>query len=188
MTQLPINTKRLYLRSLDYNDIEDILDILAHPSVARILSMKKDESTVREYIEKQNSYQPFQEGKYYDLAVEYKEEKKVIGLIGIQCKPHYQGAIGWAIGINYQGKEFALEGASALMTYAFNELGLHRIYAITSNVNIPSWKLMERLGMRKEAHLRENELRDGQWIDQFIYAILVSEWFEQEQLKKQKKK
>lgn len=176
MAQLPIATKRLSLRCLDYNDIQDILDILAHPSIARILNMKMDESSVREYIDKQNSYQPFQEGKYYDLVVEYKEEGKVIGLIGIQCKPHHQGAIGWAIGINYQGSGFALEGASALISYAFSKLGLHRIYAVTSNINTPSWKLMERLGMRKEAHFRETEWREGKWIDQFIYAILSTEW------------
>ena len=184
MAQLPILTPRLCLRNLNHKDIPDILDILTHPSVARILTMKADELSVKEYIDKQNSYLPFQEEKYYDLAVEYKEEGKVIGLIGILCKPHHQGAVGWSIGMDYQRKGFALEGARALMTFAFRTLGLHRIYAITSNINTPSWKLMERLGMRREAHLRETELRDGQWIDQFIYAILKNEWQVKDQPKK----
>jgi RimJ/RimL family protein N-acetyltransferase len=62
------------------------------------------------------------------------------------------------------------------MAYGFTSLGLHRISADTTSPNVASWRLMERLGMRREAHLREAEFRDGEWIDYFIYAILVHEW------------
>ena len=70
----------------------------------------------------------------------------------------------------------AQEDARALIGVGFCELGLHRIYAKTSNVNPASWRVMERLGMRREARLREAEFRDGAWIDGLIYAILADEW------------
>ncbi len=173
---LPIGTSRLLLRNLEHIDLHDILDILAHPSVARVANVKADDSLIKAYIDKQCGYQPFQEGKYYDLAVEHRTEAKVIGLIGMLCEPHQQGAIGWVLGFEYRGNGYAFEGAEALIGYAFSNLRLHRIYAKTNIINIPLWKLMERLGMRREAHLRETEIRDDQWIDMLIYAIFTDEW------------
>ena len=89
----------------------------------------------------------------------------MIGLIGLMCEDHHQGAIGWGLGIDYRGAGYATEGAKALMRAGFSELGLHRIHAQTSHVNRGSWRVMERLGMRKEAHFREAEFREGAWID-----------------------
>lgn len=60
--------------------------------------------------------------------------------------------------------------------YGFATLGLHRIYATTSNINSSSWRVMERLGMRREARMREAEFRDGEWIDVLIYGLLDKEW------------
>jgi len=182
---LPIFTERLILRSLTYNDIQDIIEIVSHPSVARITTnIKANESEVRKYIDKQKSYQPFEKDKYYDLAIERKEDGKVVGLLGLMCEDHKQGLIGWALGVDYRGNGYATEGARALMMYGFSELNLHRIYAKTSSINTASWKVMERVGMRKEAHFREAEFRDGQWIDVLVYAILADEWPSQDTVHK----
>lgn len=174
---LPIVTDRLVLRNFTYDDIQDIIEIVSHPSVARItVNIEANESKVRQYIDKQNSCQPFAKSKYYDLAIERKADGKVIGLVGLMCKDHKQALIGWALGIDYRGNGYATEAARALIAYGFSQLGLHRIYAKTSNINTPSWRVMERVGMKKEAELREAEYRDGRWIDVLIYAILAGEW------------
>lgn len=173
---LPIFTERLILRQFTYNDIQDIIEIVSHPSVARITNIEANESEVKKYIDKQESYQPFEKDKYYDLAIERKKDGKVIGLLGLMCENHKQGLIGWALGVDYRGNGYVTEGAKSLITYGFSELDLHRIYAKTSNINTASWKVMERVGMRKEARLREAEFRDGDWIDVLIYAILADEW------------
>jgi RimJ/RimL family protein N-acetyltransferase len=173
---LPIITERLILRNFTYGDIQDIIKIVSHPSVARITTnIKSNETAVRKYIDKLNSYQPFEKDKYYDLAIERKIDGKVVGLLGLMCEDHQQGLIGWALGINYRGNGYVTEGARALILYGFSELHLHRIYAKTSHINTASWRVMERVGMRKEAHLREVEFRDGEWIDEFIYAVLADE-------------
>ncbi len=169
---LPILTQRLVLRQFTYNDIQDVIEIVSHPSVARITpNLAANESKVKAYIDKQNSYQPFEKDKYYDLAIE--KDGKLVGLIGLMCQNHRQALIGWALGVDHRGNGYVTEGARSLMVYAFCELGLHRIYAKTSNINTPSWKVMERVGMRKEAHLHEAEFRDGEWIDVLIYAMLA---------------
>jgi len=178
---LPIITERLILRRFTFNDIQDIIEIVSHPSVARITKdIEANEAGVKKFIDEQNIYQPFERNKHFYLAIERKEDRKVIGLLTLMCGEHKQGAIGWSIGINYRGKGYAAEGVKGLMRYGFSALDLHRIHATTSNINTASWKVMERVGMRKEAHLREAEFRDGEWIDVVIYAILAEEWQNQE--------
>lgn len=182
---LPIITNRLILRRFAYNDIQDIIEFVSHPSVARITTnIVASESKVREYIDKKNSFQPFEKNKQFDLAIEKKEDGKVIGLLSFVCEDHKQGALGWSLGVDYRGNGYVTEGARALMTYGFSELDLHRIYAKTSSINTASWKVMERVGMRKEAHFHEGEFRDGEWIDVLIYGILSEEWLSQDVVQK----
>jgi RimJ/RimL family protein N-acetyltransferase len=99
-----------------------------------------------------------------------------MGMLTLIRRKHDQGEIGYALGIDYRGRGYATEAAEGLMEYAFSSLGLHRIQATTSADNPDSYKVMERLGMRREGHLREATVRDGQWVDELIYAILEPEW------------
>ena len=177
--ELPITTGRLVLRRYTYDDIPDILRFLSHPSVTRATpEIEATEQGVREYIDLQDAYQPFEQDKCFDLAIERKEDGQVMGLLSLVRRKHQQAEIGWALGIEYRGQGFATEAASALVDYAFSSLGLHHIQAGTDLTNSASWGVMERLGMVKEAHLRETTLRDGEWHDSLIYGLLASEWQE----------
>jgi RimJ/RimL family protein N-acetyltransferase len=175
---LPVVTERLVLRRYRYDDIPDVLGFVSQPSVARVTSerIQATEEGVRKYIDLQNSYQPFEKDKVFELAIERREDGKVIGLLGLICREHRQGEIGWALGVEYRGRGYATEAARALMDYGFNALGLHRIHADTSNDNIASWRMMERLGMRREALLRGAVCEEGKWLDQYIYGMLADEW------------
>jgi RimJ/RimL family protein N-acetyltransferase len=138
--------------------------------------MEPTESGIHHYIERQLSYQPFEQDKVFDLAVERKQDGRVIGLLTLICKEHQLGAIGWALGVEFRRQGYATEAARALLNYAFASLGLHRIEAETGIQNEPSWRLMERLGMRREAHLREATVENGKRQDSYVYAILANEW------------
>lgn len=174
---LPITTERLILRRFTYEDIPDVIAFVSHPSVARATpEIKGTEAGVGKYIDLQNSYEPFELDRCSDLAVARKEDGKVIGLLSLVCREHKQGEIGYALGVRHRGQGYATEAAWALTTYGFASLGLHRIYATTSSVNTGSWGVMERLGMSREGHLRETELRDGEWVDTFVYGMLACEW------------
>lgn len=174
---LPITTERLILRRYTPDDAQDILAFASHPSVARIaLDFQVTPEGVREYIQRQNSYQPFEKDKCFDLAIELKGERKVIGLLSFVYREHGQGEIGYALGADYRGQGLATEAAEALVSYAFGALSIHRVQANTSSANPRSWRLMERLGMRREGCLREVEFRDGAWTDKLIYGLLADEW------------
>ena len=86
--------------------------------------------------------------------------------------------IGWTIGLSYQRRGYATEAARALVAYAFNSLHCHRIVATCQPENVPSWRVMEKLGMRREGHFREHLLRDaGEWWDEYFHSLLAREYF-----------
>ena len=63
-----------------------------------------------------------------------------------------------------------------MVDFGFRELRLHRIWADCDPANVPSCRVLEKLGMRREGHFRENAWIKGEWVDSLIYAILDREW------------
>lgn len=85
--------------------------------------------------------------------------------------------IGWCLAPAHEGHGYATEAVRELISVSFIGLGLRRVTAVCFADNEPSWRLMERLGMRREAHTVRDALhRDGQWYDGFTYALLAEEW------------
>jgi RimJ/RimL family protein N-acetyltransferase len=159
------------------DDVPALLELVREPSVARVmLGIEPTEASARDYLAKQTSYQPFEQDRCFDLALERRGDGQVVGLLSLVRREYEKGEIGWALGTAHRGQGYVTEGGRALMAYGFATLELHRIYATTSNVNSGSWRVMERLGMRREGQLREAELRDGEWIDVLIYGLLDREW------------
>jgi RimJ/RimL family protein N-acetyltransferase len=88
-----------------------------------------------------------------------------------------QAEIGWALDSAYQGRGLAIEAVRRLVDACFGELGLRRVYATCFADNVGSWRLMERLGMRREAHsVKESLHREHGWLDGYTYALLADEW------------
>ena len=85
--------------------------------------------------------------------------------------------IGWAFDPRHHGRGYASEAARALVAYGFGTLGLHRIIATCQPENPASYRVMEKIGMRREGHFRQCIARDdGSWWDELFYAILREEW------------
>jgi len=85
--------------------------------------------------------------------------------------------IGWAISSVHQGRGYATEAARALMDFAFSTLRCHRMVATCQPENVASWRVMEKLGMRREAHFRRGLYQQtGEWWDEYFYALLADEY------------
>lgn len=85
--------------------------------------------------------------------------------------------LGWVLDPTHAGHGYATEAVEGLLRHSFEELRVHRVVASCFVANDASWRLMERLGMRREAHTRRDALhRSGQWLDSFGYALLADEW------------
>ncbi|MFO7545863.1 MAG: GNAT family N-acetyltransferase, partial [Trueperaceae bacterium] len=89
---------------------------------------------------------------------------------------HRQGEFGFAFHPDFQGKGYATEAAGAMLDLAFDRLDLHRVFGRCDARNRASGRLMARLGMRREAHLVENEWIKGEWTNEEAWAILQREW------------
>src|SRR4051812_34302889 len=88
-----------------------------------------------------------------------------------------QGELGWVVHPSYGGRGYATEAVTALLRICFEDLGLRRVTALCFADNVASWRLMERVGMRREEHNVADSLhRSGAWLDGFGYALLAEEW------------
>jgi RimJ/RimL family protein N-acetyltransferase len=88
-----------------------------------------------------------------------------------------QAELGWVIAPEHAGRGYATEAAAALLRICFDDLGLYRVTALCFADNVASWRIMERLGMRREAHnVRESLHRSRGWLDGLGYAMLADEW------------
>lgn len=85
--------------------------------------------------------------------------------------------LGWVLHPAHGGRGYATEAATELLRVCFEELGIRRVTANCFVDNVTSWRLMERLGMRRELHaVRESLHRTRGWIDAYGYALLAEEW------------
>ncbi|NIS15720.1 MAG: GNAT family N-acetyltransferase [candidate division Zixibacteria bacterium] len=177
---LPIITKRIVIRKFKSNDAPDIVEysLAADFWLARNISWEPREDSVVEYYKKMENVFPDSYAKWLDLVIELKEINKVIGSVGIGFSNDdiKQATVGCLLDCNYQGQGFASEALKAVISYGFRNLNLHRVYARTGKLNEASWKLMERIGMRREAHFRKSHTVRNEWDDEYIYAILADEW------------
>ena len=97
-------------------------------------------------------------------------------MLGWASEQHGTGEVGFIVHPDHQGHGYATEGGEVLLRLAFDELGLHRVIGRTEARNAGSARVLEKLGMRREAHLVENEWVRGEWQSEFVYAILDREW------------
>ncbi len=110
------------------------------------------------------------------------EENRLIGDMGITFTHHdkMQAEIGCTLDKTYHGKGYATEALKAMVDYLFVVLKKHRVIASVDPRNLASIRLIERLKFRKEAHFKKSYYLRGEWVDDIIYAILETEWLNNE--------
>jgi RimJ/RimL family protein N-acetyltransferase len=113
------------------------------------------------------------------LAVELRESGELVGHVNVIVDvANRQGEIGFMFHPGHQGRGYATEATRALLDHAFEHYGLHRVYGRLEPRNAASARVLEKLGMRREALLVENEWVKGEWQSEAIYALLAREWCE----------
>lgn len=174
----PIKTERLVLRPFTERDEADMFEFESRPDVARYLfnEPRTREDNARELAVrvKQNALR--KEGDTLMLAIDL--DGKVIGytLLIWLSEQNRQGEFGYVLHPGHHGKGYASEAAVEMLRLGFERLGLHRIIGRCDPRNTASARLMERLGMRREAHFIESEIFKGEWGGELHYAMLAAEW------------
>ena len=176
----PMTTERLILRPYGAGDLDALYETLRLPEVVRYLYWDvKDRDEAAKMLERRTTCDAIRaEGDWLVLAVVLKEGGALLGDVVLKWESaeHRKGEIGFVFNPAYHGKGYAYEASRALLRLGFEEMRLHRIVGRCDARNTSSARLMERLGMRREAHLVENEWVKGEWTDELIYAMLDREW------------
>ncbi len=177
----PLLTSRLILRPFESGDLDDLLAYMSPPEVSRYLYTEPlaDKAAAKENLDrKMGAIQAENEGDAIFLAVYLPEAERVIGdvMFYYTSRGHRQGEIGFVFHPEFQGRGFATEAARVVLEIGFQGLQLHRMVARCDARNLASARVMERLGMTREAQLVENEFVKGEWTDEFVYAIRRGEW------------
>ena len=171
---MKIQTERLLLRRFRAEDADDLYAYLSDPEVVKFEPYKPfDREGCRMEAQSRAANPSF-------VAVEL--DGRVIGNLYMGWEDEHTCEVGWVLNRAYYGRGYAAEAARALIGYAFDREGAHRIIAMCDPLNVPSWRLCERLGMRREAYFRKNvyffcdDEGEPLWKDTYVYAILAEEW------------
>lgn len=112
------------------------------------------------------------------LALVVEHENSVIGdvLLWLTNAEHRIGEIGWVLDPAHGGQGLAAEAVRAVLELGFEHYGLHRVAAQMDARNSASARLAKRVGMRREAHLRQDWWSKGEWTDTLIYGVLSEDF------------
>jgi RimJ/RimL family protein N-acetyltransferase len=176
----PLETERLSLRTFMPGDVDAVLTIYRQPDLVRYLYEDPlTEEQAAAALEKRLGMQALRrDGDGLRLAAILKSTHELIGDCSLFWLPggHQQGEIGFVFDPAPPGQGYATEAARELLRIAFEGSRLHRVVGRAEARNAASARVMEKLGMRREAHLIENEWVKEEWQSELVYAILDREW------------
>jgi len=167
------------LREFKEQDWESVHLYACDPEVVRYMPWGPNtEDDTHNFIRRAIAYQRESPRRHFELAVVLKEGKLLIGGCGIRVSnPDLgEGNMGYCLNKDFWGRGYATEAANALLSFGFETLNLHRIYATCDPENGASVRVLEKIGMTLEGRLRENIRIRGIWRDSRVYAILDHEW------------
>ncbi|TDL82771.1 GNAT family N-acetyltransferase [Peribacillus frigoritolerans] len=169
-----IETKRLILREVTLDDAEDIYSYLSDQDVVKHMGLDPCQ-TVEDAWNEIKWYQSiYEEGIGIRWGITLKDSDKMIGSCGFlnMAAKHYRAEAGFELSKDYWGKGIASEALEAVVKYGYKHLQLERIEALIEPANLPSQKLVEKLGFRREGLLRHYEYTCGKFDDLYMYSVL----------------
>lgn len=176
---MELATPRLVLRDFTADDWPAVLAYQADERYLRYYQWtSRDENDVRTFVQRFIDQQQETPRRKFQLAVTLPHDGTLIGNVGVRRKDNteWEADIGYELHHDYYGRGYATEAAAAIVAYGFDVLGVHRVSASLVADNLRSKRLLERLGMRCEARMREVDRFKGRTWDALLYAILEPEW------------
>jgi RimJ/RimL family protein N-acetyltransferase len=179
---LPLLTQRLLLRPFRDDDLDALCVMDGDAATARYLySAPRTRAEVRVSLARRKRMVAIEkEGDAVRLAIVLRDTDVLVGDVSLhyRSREHRLAEVGFVLHPEHHGHGYATEAVSAMFGLGFAAFGLHRIIGRCDPRNEASARLMERLGMRREAYHRESEFIKGEWCDELVYAILAEEWRE----------
>ena len=176
----PIVTNRLILRRLKDDDLPAFEAYRSDPEVARFQSWSSPEQEPIAFIRQQQGAQFAAAGHWFQIAIALRDSNLLIGDIGVcvRAGEPKSAEIGFTLSREYQGRGLATEAVRRVMKLVFEHADVERIEAVTDTRNIPSIRLLGRLGMHVEK--AERTFFKGEPCDESTFVISRREWLDQD--------
>lgn len=173
-----LETERLVLRAFTLADAKRVQELAGVFEVADTTGQMPHpylDGMAEDWI--MGQAEEFREGSAITFAITQKKNGEVIGAIGLTLNAHHKRAeMGYWLGVPYWNCGYTTEAARAVLRYAFQQLGLVRVYASHFARNPASGRVMQKAGMRYEGTLRQHFIRWTEPEDMVYYGILKEEW------------
>ena len=176
---IQLETERLILRPPTLNDAEALVRAINHPDIAATTLNIPHPYTIDNAKEWLLSHKDPERSKTgIELSFFIRKTGELIGGIGLMniSRKHSKAELGYWCAVEHWGKGYTTEAAGRAVRYCFEELGLHRVYAICMVSNPASVRVMEKIGMLHEGIGRKEYQKDGEYSDYHHYAILKEDW------------
>jgi RimJ/RimL family protein N-acetyltransferase len=176
----PLETERLMLRPYEEGDLDALYAVQSDEESARWLyNEPRTLDETRVLLARLIAGDGLSaEGDWLSAAVIARESGEYVGGMSMQwvSEQHKTGEVGFIFDRAHQGRGYATEAARAFLAFAFERMGFHRVIGRAEARNVASARVLEKLGMRREALFQENEWVKGEWQSEVVYAILDHEW------------
>jgi RimJ/RimL family protein N-acetyltransferase len=176
---LHLESERLILRRFRQSDLIPFVQYRSHSEVERYQSWQNytlDDGI--KFLKEMAGLHPAVPGVWFQFAIELKTDSSFIGdcALCIRQDDPLQGEIGFSLSPAFQKHGYATEAINCLLQYIFVSLGKRRMIAVTDVRNQDSIRVLERIGMRREAHFIKNIVFKGELGSEYVYALLLEEW------------
>jgi RimJ/RimL family protein N-acetyltransferase len=174
-----LETERLILRDFVKEDWQRVLEYQSDPLYLRYYEWtERTPDAVQDFVGWFLEHQKQSPRIKFQLAITLKSNHLLIGNCGIRMDKvnALQADVGYELDPQYWNHGYATEAAHAIVDFGFSRFNLHRVWSWCIADNLGSAHVLEKLGMRLEGHLRENEYYRDRWWDTLMYGILADEW------------
>lgn len=180
LSLLPLETERLRLRAFERGDVEAVASYHTLPASQRYgvrhVRYPSDVADAVGIMRAQVSLQ--RPGDMLAMAMVRKGDGRLIGQVLLHWSDATAGQaeVRFLIHPAFSGQGYLTEALTAVFDLAFTQFRIHRLMVRCDGRSHHSAKLMQKLGLRLEAHYREHALFQGEWDEELHFAILDREW------------
>ena len=168
----------ILLRPCRAGDYEAIKVYRQDEESCRYIRPPESDQRIKEIVEQHCLPWELNEGRWNGLVINFVGQEKVIGEIVFRIEEleHSRAEIGYRVSPECAGKGVCTEACRLLIDYLFGELKFHKVVAKCDPQNHASYRVMEKLGMQKEAYFKRHFKVGDQWTDQVDYGLLATDW------------
>jgi RimJ/RimL family protein N-acetyltransferase len=180
VNKMYLQTARLVLRNFVDGDLESFLEYRNDPKVAKYQgwNIPYSREMGEAFISSMKERVAPKQGTWLQFAITLKDSDELIGDLGCYIKDDdiRQARIGFTLASKYWRKGYMTEVVPHILEYLFEDLDIHRVAADCDVENIASYRTLEKLGFRREAHFLESYLDNGIYTSEYHYGLLQREW------------